>query len=463
MTGQVVSSLALIARAWVSFYVRLFTADALDVSEQDFFLNHITRCLSSSERALCEGPLTFDKCQAAVDAMAHGKSPGLDGFPAEFYQRFWPLLGRDYVDVMNSCYSHGCLSPSQRTGLITLLYKRGDRLDMKNWRPITLLCVDYKIASKALANRLLLVLPSLISPDQSCGIKGRNPAVNTRLLHDIVLDINQRGSGGAVLSLDQEKAFDRVDWSYLLRILAHMNCGESFCTWISLLYTNISSSILINGTRSDSFFFSRGVRQGWQLSFHGRALLANSLGLSLLWYLASFIAMPDMVVRRVNSLLFSFLWQEKRELVARSSLTQPSRLGGLGVVDVQSKVSALHVMWVRRFLEARGHPSAFFFWLYIRVAFAGRSVDQVLLLPAPSNPALRLLPPFYRSIMVAWFRLSRRMEDGEIVVAGAGTSFCPVRSLTVHFVYRQLLSLGHTEHRCVSRLGPGCGLEFRLV
>ena len=154
--------------------------------------------------------------------------------------------------------------------------------------------------------------------------------------------------------------------------------------------------------------------KGQQLSFHGRALLANSLGLSLLWYLASFIAMPDMVVWRVNSLLFSFLWQEKRELVARFSLTQPSCLGSLGVVDVQSKVSALHVMWVRRFLEARGHPSAFFFQLYLRVAFAGCPVDQVLLLPAPSNTALRLLPPFYRSIMVAWFRLSCRLPRASL-------------------------------------------------
>ena len=194
--------------------------------------------------------------------------------------------------------------------------------------------------------------------------------------------------------------------------------------------------------------FSSG--KGRQLFFHGHALLANSLGLSLLWYLASFIAMPNIVVLRVNSLLFSFLWQEKRELVARSSLTQPSRLGDLGVVDVQSKVSALHVMWVRRFLEARGHPSAFFFQLYLRVAFAGRPVDQVLLLPALSTTALHLLPPFYRSIMVAWFHLSRCLQDGEIVVAGVGTSFCPLRSLTINFVYRQL-RLGHTEHRCVSK------------
>ena len=98
--------------------------------------------------------------KTAADLMASGKSPGLDGFPANFYQRFWPILGEDYVDVINFCYRQGCLSPSQRSGVITLLHRRGDRLEIKNCRPITLLCVDYKIAAKAIANPLIGVLAS---------------------------------------------------------------------------------------------------------------------------------------------------------------------------------------------------------------------------------------------------------------------------------------------------------------
>ena len=127
----------------------------MDPGHQDFFLSFIRQHLSSAERDLCEGPLTFAECKAALDGMPHGKTPGLDGLLAEFFQRFWPLLGQDYVNTMNYCYTSGRLSASQRSGLITLLFKRGDRLEMKNWRPITLLCVDYKIASKAIANRLL--------------------------------------------------------------------------------------------------------------------------------------------------------------------------------------------------------------------------------------------------------------------------------------------------------------------
>lgn len=123
--------------------------------------------------------------------MAKGKTPGVDGLPAEFYQWFWPVLGEDLVEVLNYCYSYGRLSLSQHSGLITLLYKQGDRLEMKNWRPITLLCVDYKIAAKAIANCLLQVLPSVIHSDQTCGIRSRTSIVNSRLLQDIITDINQ--------------------------------------------------------------------------------------------------------------------------------------------------------------------------------------------------------------------------------------------------------------------------------
>jgi hypothetical protein len=84
----------------------------------------------------------------ALDAMATGKSPGLDGLPAEFYQRFWSLLGTDFVDVINFAYNHGQLSPSQRSRVITLIHKRGDRLDMKNWRFLhEELCAEYKIVA----------------------------------------------------------------------------------------------------------------------------------------------------------------------------------------------------------------------------------------------------------------------------------------------------------------------------
>jgi hypothetical protein len=148
MAGTVVSTFVGIARAWVAFYGLLFTSQSLDRIEQDFFLNSLSLKLTRAEQSLCEGELTEGECKRALDGMATGKSPGLDGLPAEFYQRFWSLLGTDFV--INFAYIHGQLSPSQRSGVITLIHKRGDRLDMKILRPITLLCTDYKLLPKLL-------------------------------------------------------------------------------------------------------------------------------------------------------------------------------------------------------------------------------------------------------------------------------------------------------------------------
>ena len=79
--------------------------------------------------------------------MARWKAPGLDGLPVEFYLRFWSVLGQDLVQVLNSCYHAGSLTLSRCCGVISLSFKKGDRLDMRNWGPISLLNVDYNVLS----------------------------------------------------------------------------------------------------------------------------------------------------------------------------------------------------------------------------------------------------------------------------------------------------------------------------
>ena len=102
------------------------------------------------------------------------KSPGEDGFTAEFYIKFFDILGEDLIRSLNHAYEKGALSISQRRGVITLLPKdESSLLDVKNWRPITLLNVDYKIASKAVATRMESTIPFLIHTDQTGFIKGR--------------------------------------------------------------------------------------------------------------------------------------------------------------------------------------------------------------------------------------------------------------------------------------------------
>ena len=145
------------------------------------------------------------------------------------------------VRVLNSCFSAGRLSRSQRRGVISLSFKKGDRLDPKNWRPISLLNVDYKIASRAIAGRLLKVLSTVVDKDQTCGVPGRFIGENVAFLRDVVDYASLSGIECAILSLDQEKAFDRVDWGFLIATLVKMGFGPSFSGWIDLFYNGSQS------------------------------------------------------------------------------------------------------------------------------------------------------------------------------------------------------------------------------
>lgn len=179
---------------------------------------------------------------------------------------FWEILGPDLVEVLNASLDLGSLPFSQRGALISLIFKKGDRLLHKNWRPISLLNVDYKLCARALAGRFLKVLHHVIHRDQTCGVKGRYIGENVAVLRDVVRFTEETNSPAVILSLDKEKVFDRVDWNCLVSTLDLMGFGPSFIAGVKLLYTDIRSAVFINGYVSEFFWPSRGVRQGCPLS-----------------------------------------------------------------------------------------------------------------------------------------------------------------------------------------------------
>ena len=175
-------------------------------------LSHLSSPLPSAFCNACEGPLSMEECFAALQGMVHCKAPGNDGLPMEFYLCFWGVLGSDLVETLNSSFHSGLWSHSQRCGVISLSHKKGDRLDPRNWRPISLLNVDYKIASHAIAACLLKVIHLVVGRDQTCGVPGRFIGQNVAFPSNFVDFCSLAGHPRVILSLDQEKAFDRVDW-----------------------------------------------------------------------------------------------------------------------------------------------------------------------------------------------------------------------------------------------------------
>ena len=129
--------------------------------------------LSEDVKETFKGPPMFDECKKILETFQTDKALGQDGFTAEFYTYFFELLGNDLIASCNEAHEKGELSISQRRGITTLIPKDGSLLDLSNWRPITLLNVDLKIASKAIAKRIEPTIPNLIHSDQTGFVKGR--------------------------------------------------------------------------------------------------------------------------------------------------------------------------------------------------------------------------------------------------------------------------------------------------
>jgi hypothetical protein len=129
-----------------------------------------------------------------------------------------------------------------------------------------LLNADFKVLAKCLANRLKKCMDKIVHPDQTCGIKGRTIFENIIFAQDAIFVSNKHRKPLAIISIDQTKAFDRVNHGFMFKILRKFGFGDSFINWIKTLYTDIESQINTNGFISEAFTLERGVRQGCPLS-----------------------------------------------------------------------------------------------------------------------------------------------------------------------------------------------------
>ena len=144
------------------------------------------------------------------------------------------------------------LPNSQNYGLLTLLFKKGEQASLSNWRPVSLLNTDCKILAKALSTRLGKVLAHIVADDQTCGVPGRTILNNVFILHDVVI-CKQKNIPAGIISIDQMKTFDRVNWAFMYKTLQAFGFQETFVKWIKLLYSGAKSIVKVNGFLSDPF------------------------------------------------------------------------------------------------------------------------------------------------------------------------------------------------------------------
>lgn len=251
------------------FYSKLYTHDNIDVNDINEFFGERENIiqLNDTQRQSCEGLLTENECATALLDMQNNKSPGSDGITTEFYKIFWQDLKVYLLNSINYSFENKTLTDLQKQGIINLIPKKDKELtSLNNWRPISLLNIDYKIATKAIANRIKNVLPSIIHKSQTGFVKSRYIGENIRLLYETIDNLNENNNPGLLFFADFEKAFDSLNHTFLMKTLDSFNFGSSLKQWIFTFYNGIKSCVSNNGHLSDFFDIERGVRQGCPLS-----------------------------------------------------------------------------------------------------------------------------------------------------------------------------------------------------
>lgn len=221
-----------------------------------------TKCTPTAINVL-PAPFTDLDIQAAFLSLPKNKSPGFDGYPAEFFIENWTSVGRDMIDAVQEFFRSGQLLKQWNATVLTLVPKKTNATRITEFRPISCCNTVYKVASKLLANRLKDLLPALISSSQSAFVPGRLLVENVLLATKLVSGYNwKKISKRCMLKIDLQKAFDTIDWDFILFTLEALDFPPMFINLINQCLTTTQFSVAINGESCRYFKGTRGLRQG---------------------------------------------------------------------------------------------------------------------------------------------------------------------------------------------------------
>ena len=172
-TNLIINPSAIILYA-TDYYENLYGPPTTNDIHDKCLLENFNIVINQEENIQLTAPITEIEIFSIIKKMNLNKSPGGDSLTVEFYKNYWNIIKKDVTEVMNFMLHSNMLSKSQSSGIVTLFHKNGDKSILKNWSPITLLCVDYKIFTKILVTRIKPILKKIISKEQFCGIPGKS-------------------------------------------------------------------------------------------------------------------------------------------------------------------------------------------------------------------------------------------------------------------------------------------------